>query len=68
MTVEIIDPVADYAELMESLFDFDQIRSLFQGQPGRKVPHGVRRAQRRHRPLRDVRSWKSAWALRRGPC
>jgi phosphoglucomutase len=23
MTVEIIDPVADYAELMESLFDFD---------------------------------------------
>jgi phosphoglucomutase len=31
MTVEIIDPVADYAELMESLFDFDQIRSLFRG-------------------------------------
>src|SRR3954453_20944426 len=31
MTVEIIDPVADYAELMESLFDFDQIRSLFHG-------------------------------------
>jgi len=29
MTVEIIDPVADYAELMESLFDFDQIRTLF---------------------------------------
>ena len=25
MTVEIIDPVADYAELMESLFDFDAI-------------------------------------------
>jgi len=25
-TVEIIDPVADYAELMESLFDFDRIR------------------------------------------
>lgn len=29
MTVEIIDPVADYAELMESLFDFDELRKLF---------------------------------------
>ncbi|RNJ45342.1 alpha-D-glucose phosphate-specific phosphoglucomutase [Mesorhizobium erdmanii] len=29
MTVEIIDPVADYAELMESLFDFDALRRLF---------------------------------------
>lgn len=29
MTVEIIDPVTDYAELMESLFDFDAIRDLF---------------------------------------
>lgn len=29
MTVEIIDPVADYAELMESLFDFDALRALF---------------------------------------
>ncbi|WP_421913869.1 alpha-D-glucose phosphate-specific phosphoglucomutase [Mesorhizobium sp.] len=29
MTVEIIDPVADYAELMESLFDFDVLRKLF---------------------------------------
>ncbi|QKC84833.1 alpha-D-glucose phosphate-specific phosphoglucomutase [Mesorhizobium sp. NZP2077] len=29
MTVEIIDPVADYAELMESLFDFDALRELF---------------------------------------
>lgn len=28
MTVEIIDPVKDYADLMESLFDFDAIRSL----------------------------------------
>ncbi|RFZ87108.1 alpha-D-glucose phosphate-specific phosphoglucomutase [Shinella sp. WSJ-2] len=26
MTVSVIDPVADYAELMESLFDFDAIR------------------------------------------
>jgi phosphoglucomutase len=27
MTVEVIDPVADYAELMESLFDFPAIRA-----------------------------------------
>ncbi len=26
MTVEVVDPVADYAALMESLFDFDRIR------------------------------------------
>lgn len=26
--IEVIDPVRDYAELMESLFDFDSIRSL----------------------------------------
>ena len=29
MKVEIIDPVADYAELMRNLFDFEAIRSLF---------------------------------------
>jgi phosphoglucomutase len=29
MRVRIIDPVADYAELMESLFDFDAIRANF---------------------------------------
>ena len=28
MTVEVIDPVADYAELMEKLFDFPSIRAL----------------------------------------
>jgi phosphoglucomutase len=28
-SVEIIDPVADYERLMESLFDFDAIRDLF---------------------------------------
>ena len=31
MVVEIVDPVADYAALMESLFDFDAIRRLFAG-------------------------------------
>jgi phosphoglucomutase len=29
MEVEVIDPVADYAELMARLFDFDAIRALF---------------------------------------
>lgn len=31
MVVEVIDPVADYADLMESLFDFAAIRALFAG-------------------------------------
>ncbi len=29
MVVEVIDPVADYAALMQTLFDFDKIRALF---------------------------------------
>lgn len=28
MAVEVIDPVSDYADLMESLFDFDAVRDL----------------------------------------
>jgi len=31
MRVEVIDPVADYASLMQSLFDFDAIRDLLNG-------------------------------------
>ncbi|MBY0558044.1 MAG: alpha-D-glucose phosphate-specific phosphoglucomutase, partial [Burkholderiaceae bacterium] len=31
MVVEVIDPVADYAELMQQLFDFDAMRALFAG-------------------------------------
>lgn len=31
MDVEIVDPVVDYAALMETLFDFDIIRALFAG-------------------------------------
>jgi phosphoglucomutase len=31
MQVEVIDPVDDYAQLMEQLFDFDAIRKLFAG-------------------------------------
>src|SRR5690606_30338716 len=29
MAVEVIDPVADYAALMQTLFDFDAIRAMF---------------------------------------
>ncbi len=31
MTVDVVDPVADYQELMETLFDFPAIRDLFAG-------------------------------------
>ena len=31
MAIEVIDPVEPYARLMESLFDFDSIRKLLQG-------------------------------------
>ncbi|WP_172330613.1 alpha-D-glucose phosphate-specific phosphoglucomutase [Mangrovicoccus sp. HB161399] len=31
MAIEVVDPVADYAELMESLFDFAAIKALFAG-------------------------------------
>ena len=31
MIVDVVDPVADYAQLMESLFDFSAIRALFAG-------------------------------------
>ena len=31
LTVEVIDPVADYAALMERLFDFGAIRAMFAG-------------------------------------
>ncbi len=31
MKVEIVDPVEDYAALMETLFDFDKIHALFAG-------------------------------------
>ncbi len=31
MTVEVIDPVADYAALMQTLFDFPAIAAMFAG-------------------------------------
>lgn len=31
MEVQVVDPVADYADLMETLFDFPAIRALFAG-------------------------------------
>jgi phosphoglucomutase len=48
MAVQVIDPVADYAELMQQLFDFDAIRAV----RGR-LPHVLRRHARRLRPVRQ---------------
>ncbi|ETX28786.1 alpha-D-glucose phosphate-specific phosphoglucomutase [Roseivivax isoporae] len=31
MEIEVVDPVADYAELMAQIFDFDKLRALFAG-------------------------------------
>jgi phosphoglucomutase len=31
MVIEVLDPVTDYAELMETLFDFDAIRAMIAG-------------------------------------
>ena len=45
MPVEVVDPVEDYAALMETLFDFDAIRA--------QADDGVRRDERGHRPLCD---------------
>jgi len=37
LTLEVVDPVADYAQLMERLFDFDAIRDLLAGKRFRMV-------------------------------
>jgi phosphoglucomutase len=50
LTVEVVDPVADYATLMQSLFDFDAIRALiksgftmkFDGMSAITGPYGMR--------------------------
>ena len=55
LAVEILDPVADYAELMESLFDFDLIRrsraegftALFDAMSAVTGPYGVEIFERR---------------------
>jgi phosphoglucomutase len=76
MTVEVIDPVADYAELMARLFDFDAIRALFQrgftmrfdgmsavsGPYAKAIIEGMLGAPRRHR-----HQCRAAGRLRRPP-
>ena len=47
MQIEVVDPVADYAALMERLFDFDKIRALIAG----GLPDPLRRDARGHRAL-----------------
>jgi phosphoglucomutase len=56
MMIEVVDPVADYAALMESLFDFDALRRLlqrddfricFDAMHGVTGPYGVELFERR---------------------
>ena len=49
MEVEVVDPVADYAALMERLFDFEAIRRALR----RRASDALRRDARGHRPLRE---------------
>ena len=48
-SVQVVDPVGDYAELMESLFDFDALRELLSGEGFGCAS----RDARRHRAVRD---------------
>ena len=64
MTVEVIDPVADYAALMETLFDFDAIRALFAS----RLPHALRRHARGHRPLCQGDPRRRARRAEPAPC
>lgn len=34
--IEVIDPIADYLELMKSIFDFDKLKLLVKGTDNRK--------------------------------
>ena len=60
--VHIIDPVEDYAELMQSLFDFDKIRTMFEG--GFKLRFDA--MQCHHRPLCEERPRAVTWCAKRG--
>ena len=63
-TVEIVDPVDNYAALMRTLFDFDAIRALFAS----GFRDALRRDARDHRPLcpRDPRGRTRRRAGHRG--
>jgi phosphoglucomutase len=50
MRVEVIDAVADYAELMESLFDFNAIKDLLAS--GFRMMPGLRHSQPKNQRLR----------------
>jgi phosphoglucomutase len=59
MRVDIVNAVTDYADLMEQLFDFRQIRLLFQSGFGCGSTPCTRSPGRM-----PMRFWKSGWALR----
>ena len=58
MTVEVVDPVADYQELMATLFDFD----AHPGAVRRRLHDALRRDARHHRPLRQGDPRGRRWA------
>ncbi len=60
--VEVVDPVADYADLLARLFDFPAIARLLQRA---RLPHALRCDARRHRPVRAKRSSCAGSARRR---
>ena len=59
--VEVIDPVADYQELMASLFDFARLRALFRS----GFQHPLRCHDARSPALMPRRSWRRRSAPRR---
>ena len=65
MTVSVIDPVGDYAGLMESLFDFAAIRTLLEG--GFRIKFDAMHAVNGQMCIRDrficVRDYCRNWAL-----
>ena len=55
MTVEVVDPVTDYAQLMQTLFDFDAIRTLITSGFGMKFDGmGAITGPYAHRILEDI--------------
>ncbi len=61
MTVEVIDSAADYAALMETLFDFDAIRA-----PQSRLYPGIRRDEARSPGLTPTRFSRNACGSRPG--
>ena len=60
--VEVVDPVADYAQLMEQLFDFERIRDLLTSDTFRMRFDGNERDYRTLRPRHSrATSGRARW-------